>query len=64
MTSSDIWRQARLDAPRLRLRDVWFGLRQLTERGLVFCLNPTFGNGRVFFLTEFGRVVVQEGYGN
>src|SRR5262245_45887637 len=60
MTSSHLWQQAREFAPRLRLRDVWFALRQLSERGLVFCLNPASGNGRVFFLTEFGRAVVQE----
>jgi hypothetical protein len=63
MTSSQLWQRARVLAPRLRLRDVWFGLRKLTARGLVFCLNPSLGNGRVFFLTDFGRAVVEEGFG-
>jgi len=63
MTSTQLWQRARVLAPRLRLRDVWFGLRKLTARGLVFCLNPSLGNGRVFFLTDFGRAVMEEGFG-
>ncbi len=63
MTSSQFWQRARVLAPRLHLRDVWFGLRKLTARGLVFCLNPSLGNGRAFFLTDFGRTVVEEGFG-
>ena len=63
LTVSQIWKQAREQAPKLQLRDVWFILRQLEERDLVQCFNPSLLNGKVFFWTERGRTVVEAALG-
>ena len=49
MTSSEIWRAAQKIAPRIQLRDVWFLLRQMQQRGLVTCYNPRELNGKVYY---------------
>jgi len=63
MTGSEILRRAHSFAPRMHLRDVWFALRELAMHGLVYCLNPELGNGKVFFLTDVGRKVVKVAFG-
>jgi len=57
MTPNEIWRAARLLAPRIQLRDVWFLLRQMQAKGLVRCLNPNTVTGKLFVYSEFGRAV-------
>lgn len=63
MTGSEILERAHCFAPRMHLRDVWFALRELALHGLVYCLNPKLGNGKVFFLTDNGRTVVKAAFG-
>ena len=63
MTGSEILERARCFAPKMHLRDVWFALRELALHGLVYCLNPELGNGKVFFLTDVGRKVVKVAFG-
>jgi len=43
MTASEICAAAREFAPRLQLRDVWFLMRQMAERGLARPLNRVAG---------------------
>ena len=63
MTEMQILEKARLLAPRIQLRDVWFQLRQLGEKELTYCLTPQPVTGKLYFLTETGRTAVAEGYG-
>jgi len=58
MTASEICAAARELAPRLQLRDVWFLMRQLSERGLAVPLNERSNNGRLYALTDKGRTAV------
>ena len=48
MTTSQILESAKSLAPRIQLRDLWLILKQMQERGLVACLNPDMGNGKLF----------------
>lgn len=59
MTATEICWAARQLSPRIQLRDVWYLLKQLQERGLVRALNPRAANGRLQELTVRGREVVQ-----
>ena len=54
MTTSEICASAREFAPRLQLRDVWFLMRQMTQRGLARPLNQRSNNGRLYALTDTG----------
>ena len=64
MTASLIWQRARVFAPRLQLRDVWFVVRQFQARALVQCLNPATGNGKIYFWTERGLPAVKRAFGS
>ena len=55
MPASEISRAAREFDPHIQLRDLWLILPQLKERGIVTCLTPRQGNGRLFVLTALAR---------
>ena len=63
MTASEICAAAREYAPRLQLRDVWFLMRQLAERGLARPLNERSNNGRLYGLTDWGAQAVATAFG-
>ena len=49
---------ARVQSPRLQLRDVWHLLQPMRTRGLVTCRNPRLVTGRLYELTDRGRATV------
>src|SRR5688500_815472 len=63
MTESQICSKARALAPRIQLRDVWFLVRQCSAQGLTYCLNPGQVTGKLYFLTDLGRAVVEAAFG-
>ncbi len=63
MIPSQILDAARTLNPRIQLRDIWFILRQFTNRELVQCLNPTAPTGKLFFWTDKGKKVVHKAFG-
>jgi DNA-binding PadR family transcriptional regulator len=63
MTSSEICRAAHPINPHLQLRDVWFLMGRLKERGLVVCLNPKHTTGKVYALTSKGRRLAEQAFG-
>jgi len=56
LTVAQIWQLARELTPKIQLRDASRILRQLAQRGLLQCLNPSLPTGRVYYWTEAGRV--------
>jgi len=58
MTTKEICLAARVQAPRLHLRDVWHLLGEMRARGLVACHNPRLVTGRLYELTTRGRAAV------
>jgi len=58
MTAVEICDAARQWAPRLQLRDVWFLMRQMADKGLALPLNERSNNGRLYALTDAGRRAV------
>jgi hypothetical protein len=63
MTGTEICTAAREFAPLLQLRDVWFLMKQLQNRGLATCLNPEAVTGKLFCLTDRGGAVLLHGFG-
>lgn len=63
MMASEICAAAREFAPRLQLRDVWFLMRQMAERGLAVPLNERSNNGRLYGLTQEGARAVATAFG-
>jgi DNA-binding PadR family transcriptional regulator len=63
MTASEICRAAQPINPHLQLRDVWFIMGQLKQRGLAVCLNPKHTTGKVYALTEKGRKLAEQAFG-
>ena len=63
MTGTEICAAARAFSPHIQLRDVWHLLRQMQQRGLVYCMNPRLVTGRLFALTESGRDEVHAAFG-
>jgi Fe2+ or Zn2+ uptake regulation protein len=55
MTGSELLAAMHKDCPKTQLRDIWRLLKKLGARGLVHCLAPNEGNGRLYFFTEKGR---------
>jgi hypothetical protein len=64
MTATEICTAARSFSPRIQLRDVWFLMQQLQERGLAVCLNPRLITGRLYVLTNKGRNAVRKAFEN
>lgn len=62
MTAVEICDAARFWAPRLQLRDVWFLMRQMAQRGLALPLNERSNNGRLYALTGLGRRAVASAF--
>lgn len=62
MTGSEIWAEARVRAPRIELRDVWFLLRQMRDARLVECVNPGEVTGRLYRYTDLGREIVYQAF--
>ena len=58
MTAVEICDAARQWAPRLQLRDVWFLMRQMADKGLALPLNERSNCGRLYALTDAGRLAV------
>ena len=48
MTPAQILLDARKQAPRIQLRDIWLILNQMKDRGLVTCMNPDAKTGKLF----------------
>ena len=63
MTATELCQAGHPLNPRVRLRDVWFLMKQFEERGLAQSLNPRQKTGRLFCLTDHGRKVVAHGFG-
>jgi len=63
MTATEICRAARTLAPRIQLQDIWLLMRQFNERNLTLCFNPKQTAGRLYFLTDYGRGIVQKAFG-
>ena len=63
MTPAEICAAARNINPRIQLRDVWLLMQQFVEHGLVICLGPDNGNGRLYSLSERGRAAVLSAFG-
>lgn len=63
MTAVEICEAARPWAPRLQLRDVWFLMRQMADKGLAVPLNERSNNGRLYALTDAGRHAVAAAFG-
>lgn len=63
MTAKEICNAASDINDRIRLRDVWFVVRQMIQNNLATCLNPQDTTGRLYFLTEEGRQAVQNTFG-
>jgi len=63
MTTTEICAAARVFAPRIQLRDVWFVLRQIQQRNLARCLNPRHVTGKLYVLTLRGRRVIHGALG-
>jgi len=63
MTAVEICEAARQWAPRLQLRDVWFLLRQMQDKGLALPLTGRCNYGRLHALTDAGRRAVQTAFG-
>jgi hypothetical protein len=63
MTASEICRAAHPVSPHLQLRDVWFIMSQLRERGLAVCLNPRHTTGKLYALTARGRKLAEQAFG-
>jgi hypothetical protein len=59
MTAVEICDAARQWAPRLQLRDVWFLMRQMADKGLALPLNERSNCGRLYALTDAGRRAVR-----
>jgi DNA-binding PadR family transcriptional regulator len=56
MTGSELLGAMRANkCPKVQLRDIWRLLNKFNERGLIFCLTPNEGNGRLYYFTEKGR---------
>ena len=62
MTASEICRAAQPINPHIQLRDVWFIMGQLKQKGLVVCLNPKHVTGKLYSLTAFGHEVAVRGF--
>ena len=62
MTAVEICETARTWAPKLQLRDVWFLMRQMADKGLALPLNEHSNNGRLYALTDPGRRAVAEAF--
>ena len=63
MTATEMRAAARPLNPRIQLRDIWFLMRQFQERNLARCINPRQTSGRLYCLTDYGRQVVEDGFG-
>ena len=63
MTTKEICVATRVHSPRLQLRDVWYLLKEMGERGLFHCHNPRLVTGRLYELTADGRAAVAQAFG-
>ena len=63
MTASEICQAAKPINPHLRLRDVWFIMPQLGERGLAVCLNSRQTTGKLYCLTSLGLKLAADAFG-
>ena len=62
-TSKEILEDTKQVNPHILLQDIWFNMSQFKQRGLAFCLNPDAITGKLHFLTDFGRSIVEEAFG-
>lgn len=54
MCGTEILEKARVEAPRIQLRDVRLILCHCQRREITYCLNPHIQNGRLHYFTEKG----------
>ena len=62
MTATEICAAAGKFTPQIQLRDVWFLMRQFERRGLAVCLNPQQVTGKLYCLTEPGRLATRHAF--
>jgi DNA-binding PadR family transcriptional regulator len=62
MTATEICAAARLINPHIQLRDIWYLLREMQNRNLVFCRNPRLVTGRLYELTGRGQKAVTSAF--
>jgi DNA-binding PadR family transcriptional regulator len=60
MCGVELLAKAKHFTPKIRLRDVRLILRKLEIRNIIFCLNPSARNGRLYFYTEPGLRLLRE----
>ena len=63
LASSEIETEARALKSRIRIRDIWFLMKQFEDRNLVFCINRQERTGKLYFWTDYGRKIVSEAIG-
>jgi hypothetical protein len=63
MTPSQILAESRKLNPLIQLRDVWRLLGEFDREGLTFCINPDQVTGKIYFLTDLGKAVVDAAFG-
>ena len=54
MCGMEILEKAKIEAPRIQLRDVRLIMRHSQERQITFCLNPHVRNGKLSYFTKKG----------
>lgn len=62
-TSKEICDDTKQVNPHILLQDIWFNMAQFKQRGIAFCLNPDAIIGKLHFLTDSGRSIVEEAFG-
>lgn len=62
-TSKEIRNDTKEINPHILYQDISFNMALFKQRELVSCLNPDTITGKLHFLTDFGRKVVEEAFG-
>ncbi len=62
MTGTEILRATLPYNPSILLGDIWWNIKQFTEKGLVECMNPSDITGRLYTKTIIGRRVLYEAF--
>jgi DNA-binding PadR family transcriptional regulator len=62
MTATEICAAARVINPHIQLRDIWYLLKEMQNRNLVWCRNPRLVTGRLYELTAQGQQAVASAF--
>lgn len=63
MCGTEILEKAKMEAPRIQLRDVRLILRHSQQRDITYCLNPHVRNGRLHYFTKKGYRCMRNVFG-